>query len=179
MTDKKSNISKRKLIKSIAVGSGAIVAGKSLPESWSKPIVDSVMLPAHAQTSTPTTTPAPCDDPVLDQSNVVLTGDFVIRDPSGQTSGGTATGTLSNTSSVPISISENLVVTPPSVGISFSVTTPGTLQPGASGDVTISTTDNLCQFDSGLTLEITAASTDAVCQGSVVISVPVGYQPAC
>ena len=51
MTDKKSSDSRRKLLKSIAAGSGAIVAGKSLPESWSRPVVDSVMLPAHAQTS--------------------------------------------------------------------------------------------------------------------------------
>ena len=46
-----SDKSRRKLLKSIAAGSGAIVAGKSLPESWSRPVVDSVMLPAHAQTS--------------------------------------------------------------------------------------------------------------------------------
>ena len=50
-----SDKSRRKLLKSIAAGSGAIVAGKSLPESWSRPVVDSVMLPAHAQTS-----PAQC-----------------------------------------------------------------------------------------------------------------------
>ncbi|MCK5359584.1 MAG: hypothetical protein KAJ95_03110 [Gammaproteobacteria bacterium] len=46
-----SDQSRRKLLKSLAAGSGAIVAGKSLPESWSRPVVDSVMLPAHAQTS--------------------------------------------------------------------------------------------------------------------------------
>ena len=51
MSDKKSTESRRKLLKSIAAGSGAIVAGKSLPESWSRPVIDSVMLPAHAQTS--------------------------------------------------------------------------------------------------------------------------------
>jgi len=51
MTDKKSSESRRKLLKSIAAGSGAVIAGKSLPESWSRPVVDSVMLPAHAQTS--------------------------------------------------------------------------------------------------------------------------------
>ena len=43
--------SRRKLLKSIAAGTGAVVAGKSLPESWSRPVVDSVMLPAHAMTS--------------------------------------------------------------------------------------------------------------------------------
>jgi hypothetical protein len=46
-----SDKSRRNLLKSIAAGSGAVIAGKSLPESWSKPVVDSVMLPAHAQTS--------------------------------------------------------------------------------------------------------------------------------
>ena len=56
MKEKKSSESRRKLLKSIAAGSGAIVAGKSLPESWKRPVVDSVMLPAHAQTSPPSTT---------------------------------------------------------------------------------------------------------------------------
>lgn len=51
MKDKKSIESRRKLLKQIAAGSGAIVAGKSLPESWSRPVVDSVLLPAHALTS--------------------------------------------------------------------------------------------------------------------------------
>jgi|GEM_PF-6921040 len=44
-----------KLLKSIVAGSGVIVAGKSLPENWSKPVVDSVLLPAHAQATTPCT----------------------------------------------------------------------------------------------------------------------------
>lgn len=46
-----SNIHRRKLLKSIAAGSGAVIAGRSLPESWSRPVVDSVLLPVHAQTS--------------------------------------------------------------------------------------------------------------------------------
>jgi len=51
MADNKSSENRRKLLKSIAAGSGAIVAGKSLPENWARPVVDSVILPAHAQTS--------------------------------------------------------------------------------------------------------------------------------
>ena len=51
MRDKKSTDNRRKLLKSIAAGSGAIVAGKTLPESWVRPVVDSIILPAHAQTS--------------------------------------------------------------------------------------------------------------------------------
>ena len=47
-----SDQNRRKLLKSIAAGSGAVIAGRNLPESWTQPVVDSVMLPAHAQTST-------------------------------------------------------------------------------------------------------------------------------
>lgn len=50
-----SDTSRRKLLKSIAAGTGTVIAGKSLPESWSRPVVDSVILPAHAQTSTDVT----------------------------------------------------------------------------------------------------------------------------
>jgi len=46
-----SNENRRKLLKSIAAGSGAVIVGKNLPDSWSRPVVDAVMLPAHAQTS--------------------------------------------------------------------------------------------------------------------------------
>ena len=49
MTNKKD--SRRKLLKSFAAGSGAVVAGKSLPESWSKPVIDAVVLPSHASTT--------------------------------------------------------------------------------------------------------------------------------
>lgn len=49
--DKKTTEDRRKLLKSVAAGGGAIIAGKTLPEKWTKPAIDSVMLPAHAQTS--------------------------------------------------------------------------------------------------------------------------------
>jgi hypothetical protein len=55
MTVNKSSESRRKVLKSLAASSGAIVVGKSLPESWSRPIIDSVLLPAHALTSSCTT----------------------------------------------------------------------------------------------------------------------------
>ena len=45
MKDKESIENRRKLLKSIATGSGAIIAGKNLPENWTKPVVDSVLLP--------------------------------------------------------------------------------------------------------------------------------------
>jgi hypothetical protein len=52
MTDKNKTVeNRRKLLKSVAAGGGAIIAGKTLPKEWSRPVVDSVMLPAHAITS--------------------------------------------------------------------------------------------------------------------------------
>ncbi len=47
----KKNDSRRKLLKSFAAGSGTVVAGKSLPEAWMRPVVESLLLPAHAQTT--------------------------------------------------------------------------------------------------------------------------------
>ena len=69
MKDNKSSKSRRKLLKSIAAGSGVIVAGKSLPESWTRPVVDSVVLPAHAQTSPP----SPPSGPSGGSSEITLT----------------------------------------------------------------------------------------------------------
>ena len=73
-------VRRRKLLKTLAAGSGAVIAGRSLPESWTKPVIDTVMLPAHAATTddtgsittqsltsevTPTTTPGCCLTPGL------------------------------------------------------------------------------------------------------------------
>ena len=81
MTDKKSNESRRKLLKSIAAGSGAIVAGKSLPEKWSRPVVDSVLLPAHAQTSpTPPADTPPAINGVFTNFSNGTSNDFKLLD---------------------------------------------------------------------------------------------------
>ena len=45
--------SRRKMLKTIAVSGGAVVAAKSMPENWTKPLVDSVVLPAHGEMSAP------------------------------------------------------------------------------------------------------------------------------
>lgn len=68
MPDKKSSDYRRTILKSIAASSGVVVAGKSLPKSWSKPVIDSIVLPVHAEMTDSsdsgsggeTTTPAPC-----------------------------------------------------------------------------------------------------------------------
>ena len=45
------NKDRRAVLKGIAAGSAVIGGSKALPEQWSKPLTDSVLLPAHAVVS--------------------------------------------------------------------------------------------------------------------------------
>ena len=47
----KTSTKRRKLLKSVAAGGSTLVVAKVLPDQWARPVVESVMLPAHAQTS--------------------------------------------------------------------------------------------------------------------------------
>jgi hypothetical protein len=68
VSDKNIQSAKRRgALKSLGGSAAAIVAAQNLPDSWKKPLVDSIVLPAHAATTddndsdpgeTPTTTPA-------------------------------------------------------------------------------------------------------------------------
>jgi len=42
---------RRRLHKIVAASTGATVLGIALPKSWIRPVVDAVILPAHAETS--------------------------------------------------------------------------------------------------------------------------------
>lgn len=55
MSQRKDNQdpSRRKLLKSIIAGGGAAMTAGFVPETWTRPVVESVLLPAHAQTSGP------------------------------------------------------------------------------------------------------------------------------
>jgi len=44
---------RRQLLKKLLAGGAAVTAATTLPDSWKKPIVDSVMTPLHAQGSAP------------------------------------------------------------------------------------------------------------------------------
>jgi len=86
------NTSRRKALKTIAAGT-AVAGGMALAGKWSKPVVDTIILPAHAQatnateptdattTAAPTTTAGTCS-PVLERAGVSVvarSGGFITR----------------------------------------------------------------------------------------------------
>ena len=44
---------RRRLLKTLVAGGGALTVGSALPGSWKKPIIDSIVVPLHAQGSAP------------------------------------------------------------------------------------------------------------------------------
>ena len=42
---------RRRVLKRFLAGGGVVATGKMMPDDWSKPVVESVILPAHAQAS--------------------------------------------------------------------------------------------------------------------------------
>jgi len=86
MTDKNDNSTeqaRRRLLKTIAGAGGVITAGKMLPDNWKRPIVDTALLPAHAQTST-CTEPCALNVSILWGSNG-LDFDLLLETPGGTT----------------------------------------------------------------------------------------------
>jgi hypothetical protein len=71
---------RRKILKTIAGASGAIVAGGMLPDKWSRPMVDAALLPAHAQTSFCT---EPCTLNIEIEWYTAIDGDLLLETPGG------------------------------------------------------------------------------------------------
>ncbi len=57
MSSNIKNESRRRLLRNLTLGGGVAVTVKTLPKNWTKPVINQVFLPAHAQT-----TPSICDD---------------------------------------------------------------------------------------------------------------------
>lgn len=49
--DDTRNLARRKILRTLVAGGGALTAAKITPEQWTKPVVEAVMLPSHAATS--------------------------------------------------------------------------------------------------------------------------------
>jgi hypothetical protein len=85
MSAEKSSVQKetrRKVLRNTLIG-GAVISTGALPEKWSKPVLDSVILPVHAETTddsdsnpggNPTTTAAPTTTPVATTTPKKLLG---------------------------------------------------------------------------------------------------------
>lgn len=62
---------RRRMLKGLAAGGGALATTRLVPESWKRPVVESMVLPAHAQTS-PTQTGSSCElSTVLPSTSIV------------------------------------------------------------------------------------------------------------
>jgi hypothetical protein len=53
------NLSRREAIEFLTALTGALAASAFLPDHWSKPLVEVGVLPAHAQSSDPNSSPYP------------------------------------------------------------------------------------------------------------------------
>jgi hypothetical protein len=122
-------ISRREVLKALAATSGALAAAAFLPDRWTPPVLQSGVLPAHAQTS------------VCATVTLVESGFCEENCPPGYVEWGLFQYDPSNLtpSSVSIQIS-CFQSTPPTVTVSFENTAPGQVtvylgyEPGTIGD---------------------------------------------
>lgn len=63
---------RRSALKKMLVGTGVAAGTVALPSEWTKPLVDRVLVPTHAQTSDPCSYEVYCDFAVIDQSSIQL-----------------------------------------------------------------------------------------------------------
>ena len=179
MSEKQSNDGRRKLLKSIALGSGAVVAGKSMPENWTKPVVDSVMLPAHAETtdsdgSLPVE-PTCTDNELLrivftrpgssnyNAANVITSTSFYVGEGDAGTNYITAFGFFADAPNTAVYINAlgNLLWSTSDAGIAHTGSGPGTIAQQSSSSITAVGVG---------TATITATYVDCVGQGGRSVS---------
>ena len=147
-----SKASRRKLLRSIAAGGGAVVAGQTLPSRWTKPVVDSVLLPAHAQTSAVPPGAGPgCPEPslvriaftrpgssVFNPANVITSTSFVVGEGDANTNYITAHGFFSDAPETPVYINAagNLIWQSSDTSVAYTGSGPSFLQQQTSSSIT-------------------------------------------
>lgn len=69
---------RRRLIRAIGVSGGAFVVS-SLPSRWSRPVIETVVLPSHAQTTNPAGSTPPPPSPSNDGTGLSIAGELEFR----------------------------------------------------------------------------------------------------
>lgn len=152
MNEKKSDSERRKILKSLTAGSGALALGKSLPDSWTRPVVDSVVLPSHAQTSAVPPGAGPgCPEPslvriaftrpgstVFNPANVITSTSFVVGEGDASTNYITAHGFFSDAPDTPVYINAegNLIWQSSDTSVAYTGSGPSFLQQQTSSSIT-------------------------------------------
>lgn len=71
---------RRAALKKLLIGAGVMTGAHVLPEEWTKPVINSIVVPVHAQTSGPTTsgptTSGPTTTPPFTTTNPFVTTFF-------------------------------------------------------------------------------------------------------
>lgn len=70
-----SGVPARRRLLQVLLGAGVITSGQMLPERWIKPVIESISLPAHAQTSPPEEEPDDDDDDDFDDDDDIIVDD--------------------------------------------------------------------------------------------------------
>ena len=94
MKDKSTKLLRRRVLKG-GLAAGGIAASNAMPEKWSKPVINAILLPSHAMTTPITTTVEPL------QAECEITGLDQIGFVQGLQSA-TIAFTISNTGAVPL-----------------------------------------------------------------------------
>jgi len=142
---KKIKESRRRLIKMVAGSGGILVGAKVAPKEWTKPIVNSVVLPAHAQT-TPGAFTLTCEGSPPNGSTVPLNGNVL------------ASVTISPTPPAGESVFGELFCDGSSMGTFLAGTTDGSSSGGSGGGPA-----NLCAVGEEFRIRFTFLGASASC----------------
>jgi hypothetical protein len=129
-TDRERTTHRRRVLEVIAAGGGVLATSTLLPETWVKPVVDAIVVPAHAQGSPPAIV---CSTFLCTVTGFALGGAGSVSSTSRQT---TSSGAFSNSTAV-LSFTSTL----PSISYSDTLNRSGEFTAaGCSGtDVVVST----------------------------------------
>lgn len=127
-TPRKRARARRLVLKSIVAGGTVTTAARTLPEQWTRPVTDSVVMPAHAQTS-PGLADLTCR--VENYASDPEPSASIDFDPSGLPVTGGSVTTVSNLVAGPVAVDQ--------INIDLSGIS-ATLNPADAGDVTLSLT---------------------------------------